>query len=38
MKNYELVLMLNVSIAEAERKTFLSELESKFKVLDKDEI
>lgn len=38
MKNYELVLMLNVSIAEAERKAFLSELESKFKVLDKDEI
>jgi small subunit ribosomal protein S18 len=38
MKKYELVLMLNVSIAEAERKTFLSELESKFTVLDKDEI
>ena len=38
MKNYELILMLNVSVAEAERKAFLSELESKFKVLDKDEI
>ena len=30
--------MLNVSIAEADRKKFLSELESKFKVQDKDEI
>ncbi|MDR2415727.1 MAG: 30S ribosomal protein S18 [Candidatus Peribacteria bacterium] len=38
MKHYELVLMLNVSIAETERKKFLSELESKFKILDKDEI
>jgi small subunit ribosomal protein S18 len=38
MKSYELVLMLNVSVAEADRKNFLSELESKFKVLDKDEI
>jgi hypothetical protein len=38
MKQYELVLMLNVSVAEAERKKFLSELESKFNVLDKDEI
>ena len=38
MKNYELVLMLNVSVAEAERKKFLSELESKYKMLDKDDI
>ena len=38
MKSYELVLMLNVSVAEADRKKFLSELESKFKILDKDEI
>ncbi|MDR2541361.1 MAG: 30S ribosomal protein S6 [Candidatus Peribacteria bacterium] len=38
MKSYELVLLLNVSVAEAERKKFLTELESKFKVLDKDEI
>jgi small subunit ribosomal protein S18 len=38
MKSYELVLMLNVSVAEADRKAFLSELESKFNVLNKDEI
>ncbi|GHV26430.1 hypothetical protein FACS1894176_07160 [Bacteroidia bacterium] len=38
MKSYELVLLLNVSVTEAERKKFLTELESKFKVLDKDEI
>jgi ribosomal protein S18/ribosomal protein S6 len=38
MKSYELVLMLNVSVAEADRKKFLTELESKFTVLDKDEI
>ena len=38
MKNYELVLMLKVSITEAERKAVLSEIESKYKVLDKDEI
>ncbi|MDR0651553.1 MAG: 30S ribosomal protein S18 [Candidatus Peribacteria bacterium] len=38
MKHYELVLMLNVSVAETERKKFLSELESKFKTLEKDEI
>jgi hypothetical protein len=38
MKNYELVLMLNVSVAEADRKKFLSELETKFKVVEKDEI
>jgi small subunit ribosomal protein S18 len=38
MKNYELVLMLNVSVAEADRKKFLSELESNFKTVDKDEI
>jgi hypothetical protein len=38
MKQYELVLMLNVSVAEADRKKFLNELESKFTTLDKDEI
>ena len=38
MKNYELVLMLKVSITEAERKAVISEIESKYKVLDKDEI
>ena len=38
MKNYELVLMLKVSITEAERKAVMSEIESKYKVLDKDEI
>ena len=38
MKNYELVLMLKTSITEAERKAVLSEIESKYKVLDKDEI
>ena len=38
MKNYELVLMLNVTVTEAERKEFLSGVESKCKVLDKDEI
>lgn len=38
MKNYELVLMLKVSITEAERKSLLSEIESKYKILDKDEI
>jgi len=38
MKNYELVLMLKVSITETERKAVLSEIESKYKVLDKDEI
>ena len=38
MKSYELVLMLNVSVTEADRKAFLSDLESKFKVVDKDEI
>lgn len=38
MKNYELVLMLKVSITEAERKAVLSEIESKYKTLDKDEI
>lgn len=38
MKNYELVLMLKVSITEAERKALLSDIESKYKVLDKDEI
>ena len=38
MKNYELVLMLKVSITEAERKAVLSEIESKYKVLDKDEM
>jgi ribosomal protein S6 len=38
MKHYELVLLLNVSVAETERKKFLSELEAKFKTLDKDEI
>ena len=38
MKNYELVLMLKTSITEAERKAVISEIESKYKVLDKDEI
>ena len=38
MKNYELVLMLKVSITEAERKAIMSEIESKYKILDKDEI
>ena len=38
MKQYELVLMLSVSVAEADRKKFLSELEKKFKIVDKDEI
>ncbi|MDD2537705.1 MAG: 30S ribosomal protein S18 [Candidatus Absconditabacteria bacterium] len=38
MKSYELVLMLNVSASEAERKAFLTDIESKFKVIDKDEI
>jgi hypothetical protein len=30
--------MLNVSVAETERQKFLSELENKFKTLEKDEI
>lgn len=38
MTTYELVLMLNVSIAEKERKTFIWELEKKFWTKDKDEI
>ena len=38
MKNYELVLMLKVSITEAERKELLSNIESKYKVVDTDEI
>ncbi|MBQ7074294.1 30S ribosomal protein S18 [bacterium] len=38
MKNYELVLMLNASTSETERKEFLEGVESKCKVLDKDEI
>ncbi|GHW02323.1 hypothetical protein AGMMS50249_1090 [candidate division SR1 bacterium] len=38
MNKYELVLMLNVSVAEKDRKTFLDELEKKFKMLDKDDI
>ncbi|MDR0283015.1 MAG: 30S ribosomal protein S18 [Candidatus Peribacteria bacterium] len=38
MKNYELVLMLNISVPETERKALLSDLESKFKILDKDDM
>jgi len=38
MKNYELVLMLNVSTTENAKKEFLSGVESKCKVLDKDDM
>ena len=38
MQNYELVLLLNANTSEAERKAFLSDLEAKFEVKEKDEI
>lgn len=38
MTKYELVLMLKVAIADAERKNFLADLEKQTTMLDKDEI
>ena len=38
MKNYELVLMLNASVSDAERQEFLNGVESNCTVLNKDEI
>lgn len=38
MKNYELVLMLQTNTSEADRKAFLSDLEAKFDIKEKDEI